>query len=196
MMKQMSDIQALITSKIRIEILRILSLNPDSKYNINELSRMTAFSPRGVERELKNLLNGGILKMEVSGNQHRYQLDSLCPIYPEIKNLIVKTVGIADIIKQALEPIASDIEHAFIYGSFATGEYRNDSDVDLFLVTGINGLKLAELLGNLQNSLGRSINISQFTSEEYRKRMAQKDHFLTRVIEGSRIEIIKQRHES
>ena len=196
MMKQMSDIQALITSKIRIEILRILSLSPDSKYNINELSRMTAFSPRGVERELKNLLNGGILKMEVSGNQHRYQLDSFCPIYPEIKNLIVKTVGIADIIKQALEPIASDIEHAFIYGSFATGEYRNDSDVDLFLVTGINGLKLAELLGNLQNSLGRSINISQFTSEEYRQRMAQKDHFLTRVIEGSRIEIIKQRHES
>ena len=192
----MTDIRALISSKIRIEILRILSLNPDSKYNINELSRMTAFSPRGVEKELKNLLLGGILKKEVSGNQHRYQLDSLCPIYLEIKNLIVKTIGIAEIIKHALEPVAPDIELAFIYGSFASGDYGNDSDVDLFLVTGIPGLKLAELLGDLQNKLGRSINISQFTLDEYRQRMAQKDHFLTRVFEGPRIEIIKQSHES
>lgn len=192
----MINIRALISSKIRIEILRILSLNPDSKYNINELSRMTAFSPRGVEKELKNLLNGGILKKEVSGNQHRYQLDSLCPIYLEIKNLIVKTVGIADIIKHALEPVAPNIELAFIFGSFASGDYGNDSDVDLFLVTGIAGLKLAELLGDLQNELGRAINISQFTSDEYRKRIAKKDHFLTRVFEGPRIEIIKKSHES
>ena len=192
----MTDIRALISSKIRIEILRILSLNPDSKYNINELGRMMAFSPRGVEKELKNLLLGGILKKEVSGNQHRYQLDSLCPIYLEIKNLIVKTIGIAEIIKHALEPVAPDIELAFIYGSFASGDYGNDSDVDLFLVTGIPGLKLAELLGDLQNKLGRSINISQFTLDEYRQRMAQKDHFLTRVFEGPRIEIIKQSHES
>jgi len=187
----MTDIRALISSKIRIEILRILSLSPDSKYNINELSRMTAFSPRGVEKELKNLLDGGILRKEVSGNQHRYQLDSLCPIYLEIKNLIVKTVGIADVIRQALEPVAPDIELAFIYGSFATGDYRNDSDIDLFLVTEIAGLKLAELLGGLQNRLGRSINISQFTLDEYRQRMAQEDHFMTRVMEGPRIEIIK-----
>jgi predicted nucleotidyltransferase len=192
----MADIKALISSKIRVEILRILSLSTDSKYNINELSRMTAFSPRGVEKELKNLLDGGILKKEVSGNQHRYQLDPYCPIYLEIKNLIVKTVGITDVIKQALESVAPNIELAFIYGSFATGDYGNDSDIDLFLVTGIAGPKLAELLSDLQNRLGRSINISQFTSDEYRQRVAQKDHFLTRVIEGPRIEIIKKIHES
>jgi len=192
----MADIQALISSKVRVEILRILSLCPDSKYNINELSRMTAFSPRGVEKELKNLLDGGILKKEVSGNQHRYQLDPYCPIYLEIKNLIVKTVGITDVIKQALDLVAPNIELAFIYGSFATGDYGNDSDIDLFLVTGIAGPKLAESLSDLQNRLGRSINISQFTSDEYRQRVAQKDHFLTRVLEGPRIEIIKKSHES
>jgi predicted nucleotidyltransferase len=192
----MTDIRALISSKIRVEILRILSLSPDSKYNINELSRMTVFSPRGVEKELKNLLAGGILKKEVSGNQHRYQLDPFCPIYLEIKNMIVKTVGIADVLKNALEPVERDIDHAFIFGSFASGDYGNESDVDLFLVTGISGLKLAELLGDLQNILGRAINISQFTSDEYRQRIAQKDHFLTRVFEGPRIEIIRRRDES
>jgi predicted nucleotidyltransferase len=192
----MADIRALISSKIRVEILRILSLSPESKYNINELSRMAAFSPRGVEKELKNLLAGGILNKEVSGNQHRYQLDPLCPIYLEIKNLIVKTVGIADVIKQALEPVEHDIDLAFIFGSFASGDYGNESDVDLFLVTGIPGLRLAELLGDLQNTLGRSINISQFTSDEFRQRITQKDHFLIRVFEGPRIELIRQRDES
>jgi predicted nucleotidyltransferase len=192
----MNDLQALVSSKIRIEILRILSLFPDNTYNINQLSRITGFSPRGVEKELKNLLSGGILRKEISGNQHRYQLDSLCPIYQEIKSIIVKTVGIADVIKRALEPVAPEIELAFIYGSFATGEYGNESDIDLFLVTGISGLKLAEICGDLQNRLGRSINISQFTLDEYRMRTAQKDHFVTRLIEGSKIEIIKKKHES
>ncbi len=192
----MTDIRALISSKIRIEILRILSLNPDSNYNINELSRKTAFSPRGVEKELKNLLAGGILKKEVSGNQHRYQLDPHCPIYLEIKNLIVKTVGIADFIKHALEPIKHEIDHAFIFGSFATGDYGNKSDVDLFLVTEIAGLKLSELLVDIQNKLGRSINFSRFTLDEFKERLAQKDHFLTRVLEGQRIEIIRQQDES
>lgn len=156
---------------------------------------MTAFSPRGVEKELKNLLAGGILKREVSGNQHHYHLDPLCPIYPEIKNIIVKTVGISDVIKQALKPIEHNIHKAFIFGSFAIGDYTNESDVDLFLITELPGLKLAELLGDLQNELGRSINISHFSSEEYRQRRAEKDHFLTRVLEGPRIEIIRQSHE-
>ncbi len=136
------------------------------------------------------------MKKEVLGNQHRYQLDPLCPIHLEIKNLIVKTVGIADVIKHALEPVEHDIDHAFIFGSFALGDYRNESDIDLFLVTEISGLKLAELLGNIQNILGRSINITQFTSDECRQRITQKDHFLTRVFEGPRIEIIRKRDES
>jgi predicted nucleotidyltransferase len=132
----------------------------------------------------------------VSGNQHRYQLDPFCPIGVEIKNLIIKTVGIADVIKQALIPVKNDIERAFIYGSFASGEYGNESDVDLLLVTSISGLRLAELLGDLQNTLGRAVNISQFTSREYKQRKSKKDHFLTRVLEGPRIDIIKEKDES
>ena len=98
----MTDVRTLISSKTRIEILKILALNPESTFNINELSRRTGFSIRGVEKELKNLLAGGILRRNVSGNQHRYQLDLLCPIYQEIKAIITKTVGLAELVKQAL----------------------------------------------------------------------------------------------
>jgi predicted transcriptional regulator len=165
----MTDLRTLISSKIRIELLKILALNPESTFNINELSRRTGFSIRGVEKELKNLLTGGILRREVSGNQHLYQLDLRCPIYQEIKAIITKTVGLTALVKQALISV--------------------EKNVDLFIVSELSGLKLAELLGEVQNEIGRSINVSQFTADEFNQRKEQNDHFLKRVLEGPKIHI-------
>ena len=192
----MADIRTLISSKIRVELLKILVLNPESTFNINELSRRTGFSIRGVEKELKNLLAGGILRREVLGNQHRYQLDPFCSIYREIKAIITKTVGLVELVKQALISVEQKIERAFIYGSFASGDYGNDSDVDLFVVSELPGLKLAELLGEVQNEIGRAINVSQFTIDEFNQRKEQNDHFLNRVLEGSKIKIFGNKDES
>lgn len=119
-------IGALISSKIRIELLRIFVLNPASSFHINELSRKTGFSLRGVDKELKNLLLCGILKKEVSGNQHLFQPDPQCPIIREIRGIVLKTVGISDVLKHALKPVEEEIEVAFIYGPFASGDYGNE----------------------------------------------------------------------
>jgi predicted nucleotidyltransferase len=186
----MVNLRALISSKTRIELLKILVLNPESAFHINELSRRTGFSPRGVEKELKNLLSGGILKKEVSGNQHRYQLDPQCTINSEIRGLVLKTVGVSDVIKKALSSVEDKIDIAFVFGSFATGDYGNASDVDLLVVSNLSGVKLAELLGPAQNEIGRPINVSQFTPSEYRQRRESEDHFLIRALEGPRITII------
>lgn len=192
----MTNVRVLISSKIRIELLKILALNPDSSYHINELSRRTGFSPRGVEKELKNLLSGGILKREVTGNQHHYQLDPQCPINREIKGIVLKTVGVSDVLKEALRSGEKKIELSFVFGSFASGDYGNESDVDLFVVSNLSGVKLAELLAPAQNEIGRAINISQFTPSEYRQRRQRGDHFLTRVFDGPRIMIIGDIDES
>ena len=192
----MTEIQALISSNIRIALLKILALNPDSAFNINELSRRTQFSLRGVEKELKNLLSGGILKREIIGNQHRYQLDPRCPILQEIKGIITKTVGVVELIKNALKSVEKDITKAFIFGSFASGDYGYESDVDLFMVTGLTGLKVAGLIGDLQNEIGRAINVSQFRPEEFDRRKQNNDHFLSQVLKGPKIYIIGQRDES
>lgn len=192
----MTNVRALISSKIRIELLRILALNPESAFHINELIRRTGFSPRGVEKELKNLLAGGILKREVSGNQHRYQLDPQCPIGREIKGIVLKTVGFSDVVKEALRPVKDKIELAFVFGSFASGDYGNDSDIDLFVVSDLAGVKLAELLGPVQNEISRAINTSQFTPTEYKQRRERRDHFLTRVFDSPRIMIIGDIDES
>jgi DNA-binding Lrp family transcriptional regulator len=192
----MTNVRALISSRIRVELLKILALNPDSSYHINELSRRTGFSPRGVEKELKNLLSGGILKREVMGNQHHYQLDPQCSINREIKGIVLKTVGLSDVVRKALRPVEDKIELSFVFGSFASGDYGNESDVDLFVVSKLSGVKLAELLAPAQNEISRAINISQFTPSEYRQRRQRGDHFLTRVFDGPRIMIIGHIDES
>ena len=96
-----------------------------------------------------------------------------------------------ELVKQALISVEKQIECAFIYGSFASGGYGNESDVDLFVVTELSGLKLAELLGEVQNEIGRSINVSQFTADEFNQRKEQNDHFLKRVLEGPKINIFE-----
>ena len=186
----MVDIRALIPSKIRLELLKILALNPGNGFHVNELSRRTGFSLRGVARELENLLSGGLLRREIFGNQHRYQLDPDCPLNSEIKGLIVKTVGLSHVLKRILEPVEKEIELALIFGSFASEDYDNISDVDLFMVSEISGVRLSELLGPAQNEIGRAINVSQFSGSEYKRRKKAKDHFLTRVLEGPTITVI------
>lgn len=186
----MVDIRALIPSKIRLELLKILALNPGKAFHVNELSRRTGFSLRGVARELKNLLSGGLLRKEILGNQHRYQLDPDCPIHSEIKGLVVKTVGLSDVMKRVLGTVEKEIKLALIFGSFASGDYGNTSDVDLFVVSKISGVKLSELLGPVQNEIGRAINVSQLSRSEYRRRRKGRDHFLTRVLEGPTLTVI------
>jgi predicted nucleotidyltransferase len=170
--------------------LKILALNPGNGFHVNELSRRTGFSLRGVARELENLLPGGLLRREILGNQHRYQLDPDCPLNSEIKGLIVKTVGLSDVLKAVLEPVEREIELTLIFGSFASGDYDNISDVDLFVVSEISGVRLSELLGPAQNEIGRAINVSQFSGSEYKRRKKAKDHFLTRVLEGPTLTVI------
>ena len=109
--------------------------------------------------------------------------------------IIIKTVGVAELLKQALSSVEQNIERAFIYGSFASGTYGDESDIDLFIVTELSGLKLAELLGPVQNQIGRAINASQFSLDEYSTRKERKDHYLNRVMESPKIKIIGDEDE-
>lgn len=186
----MNSIQALLSSKIRIGVLKILTIAPDESYNINELSRKTGFAVRGVDKELKNLLAGGILKKRIMGNQHQYQINPDCPIYAEIKKMIVKTVGIKDVVEEALKSLLKKIDYAFIYGSFASGDFNAESDVDLFVVSDVAGLELTKIISRVQETINRSVNLAHFSKDEFRRRKKEKDHFVTSVINGQVINII------
>jgi hypothetical protein len=63
-----------------------------------------------------------------------YQANRRCPIFAELQGLVVKTAGVADVLRAALAPLVDRIVVAFVFGSFASGEPRKTSDVDVVVV--------------------------------------------------------------
>lgn len=122
------------------------------------------------------------------GHQTHFQADDESPLFEELRGIILKTVGLAELLRQALKPLRSKIAAAFVYGSVAKKMDRAGSDIDLLVIS--DDLLHGELFGSLERvakSLGRSINPTVYTPAEFRRRLRERNAFVTRVLEGPRL---------
>jgi len=124
-----------------------------------------------------------------------YQANQKCPIYHELKSIVVKTAGLTDILRFALEPIADRIEATFIYGSFASGNQNLRSDVDLIILGSISFAEISAALATAQEKLQRELNFAVYSTEEFKRRLKIKDHFIKSLMENPRIFIISNDDE-
>lgn len=170
--------------KARQLILKELFLNDQRSIHLRELARRTGMHPKTIQVEVKNLVGAGIIVEEKSGNQKLYRINRTCPLLFELRMIIIKTVGIADEIKRALTPLAKKIFKAYIFGSFASGEYDSQSDVDILVVGDANLKDVVGITSDSALMLGRVINPVTFTKSEYLLKK-KKDGFLKR-IEGDK----------
>ena len=176
--------------KIRSQILALLLTHPDEPYYLREVARRIAASPGTVQRELEWLTQLGLLRKTIRGPHTYYQADASHPLFPELQRLMVKTAGAGDIIRRALLPSQTDIRVAFLYGSFASGEIRGRSDIDLLIIGNVSFSRIAEALSSAQQELGREINPAVYSEEEFAAKLAQKHHFLTSVMLGPKIFVL------
>ena len=139
-------------------------------------------------RELEKLHAVGLINRAPIGNQSHYQANPGCPIYSDIAAIVRKTFGIGDCLKASLAALEAQITQAFIYGSIAKGEANAGSDIDLMLVgDGLSYTDIMELVAPAETLLGRSINPTLYTPEDYAAKLAAGNHFLQRVMEQERI---------
>lgn len=169
-------LNSILVSKARISILKALLLYPDGRFYLRELAQKTGLPLRSVQVELKRLTTAGILDCETSGKQTYYQVNERCPIIPELRSIFIKTVGVADVIREALLPEVGSISAAFIYGSFARGDIRAESDIDLFVVGEVTLRRLVTLLRDVD--IARVINPTVITVDEFQAKLHAKDHFI------------------
>jgi len=181
--------EAIIGSKSRVKLMTLFLLNPEKRFYLREIARKTEENVNSVRRELKNLEETGLLKSERAGNLKYYSVNTEMPIYPELRDMFLKTEGVAGILRENLQKLG-EIEAAFIYGSFARGEGREGSDVDLLIVGRVNEEKLIPLLSEQEGRLGREINYVLFTPEELRERIKKKDPFVSNVMAEEKIGIV------
>ena len=150
---------------------------------MNELRRLTGLGSASLQRELGKLAAAGLVRSEKVGNLRRFQANTESPVYEELAGLTRKILGAQPLLQEALAPIESKLELAFIYGSIAKGTDTAKSDIDVMLVGKDLFLSaVLTLLLPVESQLGRKINPTLYTPAEYKRRRAQKDSFLNRVL--------------
>ena len=173
--------------KTRGAILALLFGRPDERFYLRQVVRASGYGLGPVQRELKLLTEAGIIRRTQSGRQVYFQANSESPVFPELKSLIAKTVGVGDALRRALAPIKPLIRVALIYGSAARGEEKQGSDIDLLIVGDVSFSDLVLHLQAPQNALGREINPTVYSGAEFQSRLRERHHFVTSVIDKKKI---------
>jgi predicted nucleotidyltransferase len=170
---------------------------PERSYHLSELRRLTLLGSATLQRELNRLVNSQLVLSTRVGNLRCFQVNTQSPVYAELVAITRKTMGAAPLVLQALQPMASRINLALIYGSVAKGTDTVQSDVDLLLVG--KGLVLSEILQLLlpiEEALARKINPTCYTPSEYAKRVAEPDSFVNRILAQPTLPLMGDAHGS
>ena len=181
------DPARILLGKSRAAVLGILYGRPDESFYTRQIARAAGTSVGTVQRELGTLTAAGILSRSVSGHQVYYRANAGCPIFPELKGLLAKTAGLADVLRKAIAPLSRKVRLAFVYGSLAGGTAGARSDVDLMVVGDATFSEVVAALEPAQEQLGREINPTVYPAREFRAKCAAGHHFLKTVLGGPKI---------
>lgn len=175
-------------TKTQQKVLGLLFSKPDKSFYTNEIMRWASIGRGTVSRELDRLVAAGLLTVTKEGNQNHYQANASSPVFKELTSIVRKTFGVADGIREALEPLAENIELAFIYGSMAKGDDTKSSDIDLMLIgKELSYGDVVEVLLPMEESLQRAINPTIYEKQDFVAKLKEGNSFVSRVMEQSKI---------
>lgn len=178
-------------SKTQRRVLGLLFGNPDRSYYTNEVVRFAGAGIGAVQRELATLSAAGLLTITRIGNQKHYQANRESPIFEELRGIVLKTFGAAEVLLSALAPLADRIHVAFLYGSVAKGTDTANSDFDVMVISdSLAYPDVVAALADAEKDLGRTINPSIYKRDEFRRKIAGDNAFLKRVLEQPKVFLI------
>jgi len=181
--------------KTRQAVLALLYGQADSSFYTKQILDAVKIGRGTVQRELKNLTDAGIITREVQGRQVYYRANEKCPLFNELKSIVRKTFGIADVIRQSLETVADKIRVAFIFGSVARSADDKKSDIDVMIVGRISFGDVVSLLSPAEEKLAREVNSVVYPVAEFKQRVKEDHYFVKTVLEGEKIFLIGDESE-
>jgi predicted nucleotidyltransferase len=188
-----SNLADALFPKVRQRVLAVLFGQPDRSFYANEVIALAQSGTGAVQRELADMAQVSLITVTKVGNQKHFQANAQSPVYTELRGLVLKTVGLADVLRSALSPLVNRIDTAFVYGSMANQQDTAQSDVDVLLVS--TTLSYADVFGALESAnqqLKRNINPTLYTPDEFAQRLDQDQAFITRVMQQPKIWLIGQ----
>ena len=188
------SLASLLFPEYRRRVLGLLLLRPDEALHGREIARRTGLQAGTITRELGKLAEVGLLKRVKRGNQQVYSADTGSPVFTELASILRKTSGLADVLVQALAPVAPRLRLAFIFGSVARGHETAGSDVDVMLIGDLGFRQAVALLHPCQATLGRELNPKLFSTREFVEK-ATAEPFLIDVLAKPKIFLIGNAHD-
>ena len=190
-------VEQLFGSKTRIKLLSLFFNNPGRPFYVREITRKIDEQINSVRRELANLLSIGLVSSDGSNNRLYYEVNPKYEYYEQLRSIftsmptkssdpVVKETREEDRIIKRLKSTGM-ITFAFLTGSFARDTRTN---VDIFVVGDINKARLAKVVAEMEKEMGRELNYSALSPDEYQYRLSLNDRFITSVLEARKIVII------
>ena len=178
-------------SGLQQRLLAVLFGQPDRSFYGNELLRLTGTGRGALQRELEKLVSADLVTVTPVGNQKHYQANAAAPIFAELRGIVMKTLGLADVLRTALNAVSDRIELAFVFGSVAKGTDIATSDIDLMVVTEtLTYADLFEGLAAAEQVLGRKVNPMLYTPAALAEKVRTENSFVLRVLSQPKIFLI------
>jgi predicted nucleotidyltransferase len=189
-----SKMDRLFGSKTRVSLLSKLLMNADRSWYIRELSRELEIPYGMLYKEVKNLVSLDVINEEKRGKITLVSVNKSLPFFAELKSLMVKTVGLGDLLRTALSEL-KEIRYALVYGSFASGEESASSDVDLLIVGDVDEERVLSVVGGIEKELEREINYILWTEKEFMERVKRGHHLLRDIASSPVIMLVGEEDE-
>src|SRR5215469_5058004 len=170
---------------VRQGVLAATLTRPEKWRYLSELAGFLHTRPSSLQRELRSLEQSGILQLRKDGRRTYFKAETRSPIFRELRSIFEKTVGLIPTLRAALGPVAEKLDCAFVYGSIARREEHATSDVDLMVIGNVGLVQLSPALRKVEKRLGQEVNVTNYSVDEFRKKVADGDHFLTSVLKGT-----------
>jgi predicted nucleotidyltransferase len=171
-------------------------LRPEESFHVREIARLTGVEAGNALRELNRLHGAGLVSSSRVGNQVRYQADTNSPIFSELASIMRKTAGLADVLRDALQPLQARIATAFVYGSVAKGKETRHSDIDLMVIGDVDFEDVVVAAHPASVKLGREVSSIVMKPVDFRRKLAAKERFVMRVVAEPKILLLGALDES
>ena len=185
-----ADPAAVLFGRSMRAVLGLLFNHPEQAFYLREIARAAGTTPSSLQRELAALTASGLILREARGHQVYFRANAASPLFQELRGIVVKTFGVADVLRGALAPLARRIHAAFVYGSLARGEARPESDVDVMVIGEVAFADVVEALRSAETALRRSVNPSVYPPVEFSGKAAADNAFIAEVLEAPKIFLI------
>jgi predicted nucleotidyltransferase len=167
---EVTGLGSALFGKSRLAILSLLYLNADQRFYLRQIVDTTKLGMGAVQREVRLLSNAGLILREHEGRHVYFRANRDCPIFEDLRSILVKTAGLADILRDRLSPLADRCRVAFVYGSFAQGLDNAESDVDVMVIGDVTFAAVSDALSDLQTDLRREVNPTVYGVPEFKEK--------------------------